>query len=275
MSMVKFAICNEVFEGWNLKQVFKYISELGYEGVEIAPYTIAEKVTDIDERVRKSIKEYAEKFGLDIVGIHWVLRGVSGVHLTSPDRSVRDRTESYLKALVDFCSDIGGRIIVFGSPIQRSIPEGVNSIDAWKWAVDIFRNCSQYAEQRGVYICIEPLRRDMTNFINTVDEAIKLIEDVGCRSFKLALDVYAMTGVREPIDRQIEKGGKHLMHLHANDDNMGGPGFGSADYRAVVRGLRKIEFKGYVSVEILRKEENPDETVRISLKNLKKFFREY
>jgi len=273
--MIKFAVCNEIFEGWSLRQVFKYISEMGYEGVEIAPYTIAEKVTDIDRGVRETIREDAERLGLNIVGIHWVLRGVSGVHLTSPDPNVRDRTESYLKALVDFCSDIGGRIIVFGSPAQRSIPEGVNLIDAWKWAVSIFKRCSQYAEQRGVYICIEPLRRDMTNFINTVDEAIKLIEDVGCRNFKLVLDVYAMTGVDEPIDRQIERGGIHLMHLHANDDNMGGPGFGSADYKAVVKGLRKIEFKGYASVEILRREENPAEAARVSLENLKKFFWKY
>jgi sugar phosphate isomerase/epimerase len=273
--MIKFAVCNEIFEGWSLKQVFKYISELGYEGVEIAPYTIAEKVTDVDRKVRESIKEDAERFGLDIVGIHWILRGVSGVHLTSPDPNVRERTESYLRALVDFCSDIGGRIIVFGSPAQRNIPEGVDLTDAWKWAVNILKRCSQYAEQRGVYICIEPLRRDTTNFINTVDEAIKLIEDVSCRNFKLVLDVYAMTGVKEPVDRQIEKGGKYLMHLHANDENMGGPGFGSADYEAIVRGLRKIGFEGYVSVEILRREENPAEAVRISLENLKRFFRKY
>ncbi|MEM2739630.1 MAG: sugar phosphate isomerase/epimerase family protein [Candidatus Bathyarchaeia archaeon] len=275
MSMPRFAVCNEVFERWSLKQVFEYVSRVGYDGVEIAPYTIAEKVTDIDRRVRRSIREDAESFGLDIAGIHWVLRGVSGVHLTSPDPTVRGRTESYLKALIDFCSDIGGRVIVFGSPAQRSIPRGVDSMDAWMWAVDIFRRCSQYAEQRGVYICIEPLRRDMTNFINTVGEAIRFIEDVGHPNFRLILDVYAMTGVDEPIDRQIERGGAYLMHFHANDDNMGGPGFGSADYRAVVRGLRGIGFKGYVSVEILRKEEDPAEAVRVSIENLKRFFREY
>lgn len=275
MSTPRFAVCNEVFEGWNLKQVFEYVSKVGYDGVEIAPYTIAEKVTDIGGRMRRSIRDDAESFGLDIVGIHWVLRGVSGVHLTSPDPTVRGKTESYLKALIDFCSDIGGRIIVFGSPTQRSIPRGVDPMDAWMWTIDIFRRCSQYAEQFNVYICIEPLRRDMTNFINTVDEAIRLIEEVGHPNFRLILDVYAMTGVDEPIDRQIEKGGAYLTHFHANDDNMGGPGFGSADYRAVVRSLRSVGFKGYVSVEILRREENPAEAVRVSIENLKKFFREY
>lgn len=274
MGIPRFAVCNEVFEGWSLRQVFEYVSRVGYNGVEIAPYTIAERVTDIDRRMRRSIREDSESFGLDIVGIHWVLRGVSGVHLTSPDPNVRDRTESYLKALIDFCSDIGGRIIVFGSPAQRSIPRSIDPMDAWMWAVGIFRRCSDYAEQHNVYICIEPLRRESTNFINTVDEAIRLIEDVGHPNFRLILDVYAMTGVDEPLDRQIEKGGVYLTHFHANDDNMGGPGFGSADYRAVVKGLRNVGFKGYVSVEILRREEDPAEAVRVSLENLKRFFRE-
>jgi len=275
MSMPRFAVCNEVFEGWSLRRVFEYVSSIGYNGVEIAPFTIASRVTDVDKDTRRSIRNDAESFDIEIVGIHWVLRGVEGVHLTSPYSNVRERTESYLRALIDFCSDLDGKIIVFGSPAQRSIPEGVNHADAWRWAADIFRKCSMYAEQYDVYICIEPLRKGMTNFINTVDEAIKLIEDVNHPNFRLILDVYAMTGADEPIDRQIEKGGRYLMHFHANDDNMGGPGFGSADYRAVVRSLRKIGFKGYVSVEILRREEDPAGAVKISIENLKRFFAEY
>lgn len=275
MSTPRFAVCNEIFEGWSLKQIFECASRIGYEGIEIAPYTIAERVTDISRKTREAIREEAGSFGLDVIGIHWVLRGVRGVHLTSPDRIVRERTEAYLRALIDFCSDIGGRIIVLGSPHQRSIPEGVDPKGAWRWAVEIFKRCSMYAEQHNVYICIEPLRREMTNFINTVDEAVWLIEEVSSPNFRLILDVYAMTGTNEPIDRQIEKGGAYLMHFHANDDNMGGPGFGSADYKAVVRGLRSIGFKGYISVEILRREENPAWAIKMSLENLKKFFREY
>ena len=275
MNAIKFAVCNEIFEGWNLEKIFKYVSSLGYDGVEIAPFTISDDVRKIDEHTRRSIREGAKRFGLEIAGIHWILRGVKDVHLTSPHPSIRAKTEEYIKSLVDFCSDIGGRVIVFGSPAQRSIPPGVAFEDAWNWAVEILRRCSEYAGERDVIICMEPLRKNLTNFINTVDEALKLINDVDRPEFKLILDVYAMTGVDEPIEKQIEKGGSHLAHFHANDDNMGGPGFGTADYKSVVRGLRKIGFEGYVSVEILRREENPAEAVRISIENLRRFFGEY
>lgn len=275
MDAIKFAVCNEIFEGWNLEKIFKYVSSLGYDGVEIAPFTISNDVRRISEYARRSIRGEAKKFGLEIVGIHWILKGVKDVHLTSPDFSIRMKTEEYVKNLVDFCSDIGGRVIVFGSPSQRSIPPNVALKDAWNWAVEILRKCSEYAGQHDVIICMEPLRKNLTNFINTVDEALKLINDVGRPEFKLILDVYAMTGVDESIEKQIEKAGSHLAHFHANDDNMGGPGFGAADYKSVVRGLRKIGFKGYVSVEILRKEENPAEAVKISIENLRRFFSEY
>ena len=100
-----------------------------------------------------------------------------------------------------------------------------------------------------------------------------MIEDVNHPNFRLILDVYSMSGVKTPIREQICAGSKYLSHFHANDDNKGGPGFGSVDYGEIVEALKDIGYEGYVSVEILKDEPNPIEAARLSLKNLKRFFR--
>jgi sugar phosphate isomerase/epimerase len=272
--MFKFSICNELFEGWNLEKTFKCIAALGYNGVEIAPYTIAETVTDIGGPKRSYIRELAKTNGLEVAGIHWVLKGTRGLHLTSPDPEVRQRTTDYLKHLAKFCGEIGGKVIVFGSPDQRSVPVGVDFAKAWGWAAETFSECAEYASGYDVTICMEPLRWELTNFVTTVDEALKIIKDVDHKNFQLILDVYSMSDENKPIDTLIAKGAAHLRHFHANDDNKRGPGFGNADYTKVVKGLKSIGYKGFVSVEILTKEDNPETAAKTSIQNLRKSFTE-
>ncbi|MFN4179977.1 MAG: sugar phosphate isomerase/epimerase family protein, partial [Armatimonadota bacterium] len=104
---IKFAICNEIFQGWQLEDAFAFVKEVGYEGVEIAPFTLAERVEQISPEERKRIRELAEKFSLEIVGLHWLLVSPPGMHLTTPDDSVREQTKAYFRELVRFCADLG------------------------------------------------------------------------------------------------------------------------------------------------------------------------
>ena len=106
---MKFAICNEIFSGWKLNDAFAYAAKAGYDAVEIAPYTIASYVTDIKEGQRREIRGLAERSGIGISGIHWVLAHTEGFHLTHPDAAVRQRTSRYLCDLADFCGDLGDR----------------------------------------------------------------------------------------------------------------------------------------------------------------------
>ena len=109
---MKFAICNEIFQGWTLEDTFAFAAKTGYHAVEIAPFTIAKSVLDISPEQRRKIKELAAGHHIEISGIHWVLVQTEGLHLTHPDDAVRKRTSDYLVALVDFCADLGGKFIV-------------------------------------------------------------------------------------------------------------------------------------------------------------------
>src|ERR1700751_1683041 len=103
---MRFAICNEIFGGWKLNDTFAYAARIGYDAVEIAPFTVAKDVTAITTPQRQEIRTGAENQGIAISGIHWVLAHTEGLHLTHPDEPTRSRTAQYLADLVTFCADV-------------------------------------------------------------------------------------------------------------------------------------------------------------------------
>ena len=271
---MRISICNELFEGWKMEEVFEYISRIGYEGVEIAPYTISNDVRDVKKKEREEIRSLASSFNLEIVGTHWLLVGPKGLHLTHPDENTRRFTEHYLCELIKFTSDIGGRILVFGSPNQRSIPEGVPFKKAWNYAKEVFSACSRFAEDYDAVIAVEPLTRASTNFINTAEEAIRLIEEVSHPNFRLNLDVYSMLDEGKPLPDIIRRSRDYLVHFHVNDDNKLGPGFGNVDFRPIIDALKMINYKGFISVEVFDFSPGPKRIASVSLETLRKLLRD-
>ncbi|OYT29749.1 MAG: D-tagatose 3-epimerase [Thermofilum sp. ex4484_79] len=266
-----FSICNEMFEKWKLEEIFKYVSEIGYHAVEIAPFTLSDDVRKIPSDERKHIHELAEANGIKIAGLHWLLVTPKGMHILSPDESVRKFTKEYLCELIKFNYDIGGKVLVFGSPKQRNVPEGMPYEKAWKLAVEFFRECSKFAEDYDSIIAFEPLARHLTNFINTGREAVKLIQDVNHENFKLILDVYSMTDEGRPYSEIIKEGKDFLAHFHANDTNGLGPGFGKANYTEIIQALREINYNNYLSVEVFDFSPGPKYIASKSIENLRKF----
>ena len=269
---MKFAICNEIFQGWTLEDTFAFAAKTGYDAVEIAPFTIAKSVSDISPEQRREIKNLAARHNLEISGIHWVLVQTEGLHLTHPDEAVRRRTSDYFVALVDFCADIGGKIIVVGSPKQRNLEAGVTREQGWKWATDSFRNAVHQAEQRGITICFEPLSPTETNFINTAAQAIEFVRQLNSEHFKIILDVKAMSSENQPIPDIIRQSWPHFAYFHANDKNLKGPGFGEVDFKPIAEALHEVGYHGFVSVEVFKFDEGPQVIAEQSLKTLKEAF---
>jgi sugar phosphate isomerase/epimerase len=269
---VKFAICNEIFQGWTLEDTFAFIGKTGYEAVEIAPFTIAKAVTDVSVAKRAEIKALAERNQIAISGIHWVLVQTEGLHLTHPDAAIRARTAEYFQALVDFCADLGGKFIVVGSPKQRNLEDGVTFEQGWENASGCFLDAVKRAEEREVTICFEPLAPSETNFINTASQAVEFVGQFGSRNFRIILDVKAMCSEGKPIPQIIRESWPNFAYFHANDQNLKGPGFGEVDFKPIAAALREVGYKGYVSVEVFKFEEGPQVIAEQSLRNLKAAF---
>jgi len=246
---MRFAFCNEGFEDTPWPAVCSTLGEAGYSGVELAPFTLADHVQDLSARARADIRAAAREAGVEIVGLHWLLVKPEGLHVSHPDAAVRGRTRDYLRHLVDFCADLGGKIMVFGSPAQRGAAEGASREDAWQWTLATFRGVLPVLADRGVTLCIEPLGPNETGFVNTAAEGRRMVDELDDPNFRLMLDVKAMSTEGEAIPDIIRGQAEALAHVHANDANMQGPGFGEVDFRPILQTLREIRYQGYVSVE--------------------------
>ncbi len=268
---MKISICNELFQGWPIEKVFDYVAQIGYDGVEIAPFTLADSVTEISPARRKAIRRAAEKSGIEIVGLHWLLVKPEGLYINHPDEIIRIRTQEYIEALIHFCADIGGKVLVHGSPHQRTVQEGWKYEESWERAKETFRACLETARKRDVIYCIEPLSSRNTNFINNVSEAIRFAREIRHPNFKLMFDCRSASAeeksVTEALIRALDS--RMLRHVHVNDANGRGPGFGSTRFTPILKTLVKSGYKGYISVEVFDFEPDPQTIASRSLGYLK------
>ena len=240
--------------------------------MEIAPFTFGRLVTDVPADERATVRKMAESRGLEIVGLHWLLARTEGFYLNHPDAEIRGRTVAYLRDLARCCADLGGRIMVFGSPKQRNVPSGLSYQEAWDLAKESFSEALPVFAELGVTLCVEPLSTEETDFINTAAEAIKLVDEIGHSNFKMMLDVKAMCSEPRPLPEIIESAAGYFKHFHANDANLRGPGFGDTDFRPIEAALRKVGYDGYVSVEVFDFSPDPETIARKSIAYLKDVF---
>jgi sugar phosphate isomerase/epimerase len=269
---MKFAICNEIFQGWNIEDTLAHAAKIGYAGLEIAPFTLADSVNDISASERQRIRDLAARNNIAIVGLHWLLVKPEGLYLNHTDAAIRERTAKYFCDLVDCCADFGGTIMVVGSPKQRNILPGVSHEQAWEWTAGTFRDPVKRAEDRGVKICFEPLAPSETNFINTASDAIEFVKSFNSPRFKIIIDVKAMSSESKPIPQIIRESWPHFAHFHANDKNLKGPGFGDVDFHPIAAALKEVSYNGYVSVEVFKFEEGAEVIAGKSIEYLRRVF---
>jgi sugar phosphate isomerase/epimerase len=248
---MRFAICQELFGDWDWERQCEFIASVGYTGVEVAAFTLAPRIGQVGAERRRLMRRQAAERGLSIIGLHWLLAKTEGFHLTSADSAVRRATADYLVDLGSACADLGGSLMVFGSPQQRSLQPGVTREQALSHAAEVFRAALPACSDRGVRICLEPLTPKETDFINTCAEAMELIGRVDQPNFCLHQDVKAMLGAESTsIPDLISQHASHLGHFHANDTNLLGPGMGSTDFAPIFAALSRANYVGWVSVEV-------------------------
>ena len=269
--MIRLGICNELFEDWDFGQVCRTVKGLGYEGLEIAPFTLAPRITDLTADRRRELRAMVEDAGLATIGLHWLLAKTEGFYLTSPDPEVRRRTGDYLIALAEATRDLGGSLMVLGSPKQRDLLPGVSHDQALGYALEVFRRVMTAISALGVDLCLEPLAPSETNFLNTCAQARALIDQVNHPHFKLHMDVKAQSGeVGTTVLELIRRHARSAGHFHAQDVNLRGPGMGNVDFGPIMKALVDSGYDRWVSVEVFDFSPGAEETARRSIECLKK-----
>jgi sugar phosphate isomerase/epimerase len=265
---MKFAICNETFVDWPFDKAFASARENGYTGIEIAPFTIAASAYDIAPAKRDEVRRQAEAADLEVVGLHWLLAKTEGYYLTSPDAEVRRKTGEYLAELARLCRDLGGKLMVLGSPAQRNLLPGVSHEDGMKYAADVILQAVPTLEECDVTLAVEPLGPLEGDFLNTAQLGAQLCSLVGSNFCRLHLDVKAMSTEQKPIPQIIQEQRALLHHFHANDPNRLGPGMGAIDFAPIFRALGEIDYRGWVSVEVFDYSPGAETIARTSMENM-------
>ena len=270
---MKFGTCNEMFEGWDLARQVEFIAQTGYQGVELAPFTVAKNVTEVPAGRRREIAHLARTNGLEMIGLHWLLVGPEGLYITDPDPAVRRRTVEYLQELMRFCADVEGKLLVFGSPKQRNLQEGVGREQARQWLIEGFAQALPVAREAGVTLCLEPLPPPECNFIQTTAEAIDVIDAVDDPHLRLILDVKSLAGEQQLTGRAIPDTiravAPYVAHVQANDANLGYPGSGEIDFVPIFRALHDADYDGFVSVEVFDFTPGPETIARKSIEYMR------
>jgi sugar phosphate isomerase/epimerase len=246
----KYAICNELFEGWPFEKAFAFSAECGYTGIEVAPFTVSNYVTDVSAARRREIRRQAESAGTPICALHWLLARTEGFHLTTADRAVRRRTTEYFKELARFCADLGGDTMILGSPQQRNLQPDVTHEQAMTHAVEVLEGVLPVLADTGVRIGLEPLAPNETTFMTTAAEAVAVMNRIDSPQIRMMLDCKAAITETDPIPDLIRRHRNHMIHFHANDPNLQGPGFGDLDFVPIMGALADIQFSHWVSVEV-------------------------
>jgi D-psicose/D-tagatose/L-ribulose 3-epimerase len=249
---MKLSLCNEVLREMAFPDQCELAASLGYDAMEIAPFTLSQAPHALPAAERRRVRQTAEQAGVPVSGLHFLLIAPPGLTLTGGDAEARERTRKVIIELVNLCAELGGRYLVHGSPQQRTVPEGASMQAARAHASDILAAAGEAAGRAGVVYCLEALAPQETNFINTVAEAANLVREIGAPALKTMIDTSAAGRAEaQPIEtlaRQWVPTGL-IGHVHVNDRNRRGPGQGEDRFAGFLRALAETGYSGTVGVE--------------------------
>ena len=252
MRAFSFSLCNEVLQPLSFEAQCQYAASLGYVGLEVAPFTLCEDPQDLTIEQARTFKHIAQSHGLQITGLHWLLVKPEGLSITSSDLSIQQKTRAFIHHLCAICAAMGGQYLVHGSPKQRLIEGWQSYADALSLATQFFAQAAQSANELGVTYCIEPLSVDQTPLINTLEQAISIVEEVNHPALKTMLDT-SSAGLAEAvpiadlIDQFFPSG--HIAHVQLNDPNRRGPGQGDMEFGPILRALKRNNYQGAIAIE--------------------------
>lgn len=263
------SICNEVYQGWDFEKSCRHIRETGYQGIEIAPFTLSEDPVTISPAERKQYADIIAGEGLLFVGLHWLMVAPKGLHVTTPDGDLRKRSWAHIKGLVDLCADLGPNgVMVFGSPLQRGTVGGSTREEATKRYAEGLAAVAPHAEERGVRILVEALPANQTDVVGSLAEAVEIVRQVGSPAIQTMFDTHNAVDETDPHGEVVDRFFPYIQHVHVNETDGGHCGTGDYDFAPVLQTLRRLNYQGWISLEAFDFSPGPERISEESLRYL-------
>ena len=267
----KHAICNEIYEKWLLRDACRSMRRIGYTGIEISPFTLAERPGDITSDQRREYRDIIQSEGIRFVGLHWLMVSPKGLHVTTPDRDLRERSWRHIVHLIDLCADLGENgVMVFGSPKQRCTVDSLTPAQAARNFTAGLAGVAPHAAQRGVTVLVEPLPLNQCDVITTLAEAVAIVNQVNSPGVRTMFDTHNAVDESEPHASLVDRYFDLIRHVHVNEVDGRHPGTGNYDFKPVLDVLRRREYRHWISLEAFDFTPGPEKIASDSLKFIEK-----
>jgi len=220
--------------------LFACIRSWGFDGVEL--FLSPQEPADIP-----AIRRMLENNQLECTTCSVLPREC---HLVSPQPEVRGRGVEFLKTCVDRTAELGASLVCGPMYAGLGVMTGRRrTAEEWNWAVVGLREVAQHAKKRQVTVCLEPLNRFETYFLNTLEDAARLVNDIGAPNVKIHFDTFHANIEEKNPAEALRSVARDLGHVHVSENDRGIPGTGHNDWQGVLKALKAMRYKGWMTIE--------------------------
>jgi len=265
---MRYAVCNELFRDLPFAEACRLAAVSGFTGLEIAPFTLAADPGQLPRSRAVELRRIMEGAGLTCAGLHWLLAAPEGLHVTTDDPAVRARSWDMVKRLAALCGTLGGKVMVFGSPKQRSAA-GMSVERARGLFVEGLRGVSPGLEQAGVKLLVEALSPEQTNLITDLAEAAEVIAAVGSPWVSGMFDFHNAREEKLSPALLLSERFSLIEHVHLNTRDGSYPKSADTVYKEAFRVLRRRGYGGWVSLEIFHFDEPPASVLETTMRTIR------
>lgn len=226
-----------------LEETIRRLARIGYDGIEIGAWSPHAFPETTSAQRRAEIRRVLDGEG---IAVSSMLPAPPGNNVCSPIPEERRYAIGQYKMIADLCAEWGGKTVLY---IPGWVVFGTSRRQAWEWSRDALREIAEYSAQYGITLPIEPTSYD-SNLVDTGDQAIELMQEVGLPNVKLMFDTFHVLYRREVLTDYAHLMGADLAHIHLSEERRMPPGHGHADFESLIDVLKEIHYDGYVTLEI-------------------------
>lgn len=227
----------------DILRVFNKVKEMGFDGIEIPLINPMGISSVLVEKMRNEL----DRINLECTCGGGLGRGES---LIDEDKATREKGKKYLRRFIELCSDLGSDTlggVLYGA--FEVLKGRAKTKGEWQRAVEGLSEMADYAKERNVTACIEPLNRYETYFLNTAEETVRLLKDVGKKNLKYHLDTFHMNIEEKDFYTPVIQSKEYVGHVHCCASDRGVPGTGHVDWNGLFKGLSEISYNGWLVIE--------------------------
>jgi sugar phosphate isomerase/epimerase len=223
------------------------VASFGYDAIEL--------VGEPSQYDAPRVRQLAGDAGIAVSSISSMYTAARD--LSNPDPTVRRQAVDYVRSVVDLAAETGAGVVVVGpSAVMKTSPLAP-AADEWRWAVESIREGGEYAAAAGVDIALEPWNRYETHFLNRLAQAIELWQELGLANGGVMGDTFHMNIEEASIPDALRAAKGLLAHVHLADSNRAVAGRGHTDFRPILRAMVDIDYRGYLSFEVMAPSGDP------------------